>query len=223
MMPTLLLVAQLLVSARAEVVVLELEGMICVACEQKVQTALDALDFLAEVDASTAGGKACAELTGALDTAAIQTAITEVGYTIIGQDLHPECPDISAASRVRNWADTAGLDATIISTGEPIELDAHLVAGKFTIYDFGAVWCGPCHTAETMLKTYMATHEDVAVRAIVLAGNDPKTSFAHPVVRQHLGSAAGLPYFIVYSPEGAAVYRGVDPARALKKIDRKRR
>lgn len=208
--------------ARAEVVLIELEGMTCNHCESKVEEALDKLEFLTNVGASLPGKKACAELTGALDTPAITATIAELGYTVIAQDLLESCPDIADTGAPGNWGETSGVDARIISTGNEVDFEASLVPDKFTVFDFGANWCAPCHAAEKLLKAYMGDHPDVAVRAIVLEGKTPKNSFAHPVVHQHLSGAAGLPYFVVYSPEGKRIYRGVNLPKALKKIDKKR-
>jgi thiol-disulfide isomerase/thioredoxin len=220
----LFLIAFLLASApaRAEVVLLRLAGMDCVSCEAKVKGALNGLDFLNNADASTPGQKACAELTGALNTTAITAAIVDLGYTVQGQDILEACPDIRATTWSGNWADTGGTDAVIISTGAEVDFEASLVPGKFTVFDFGADWCGPCHAAEKLLKAYMGDHADLAVRAIVLEGKTPKMSFALPVVYQHLSGAAGLPYFVVYSPAGKRIYRGVDLPKALTKVDKKR-
>jgi copper chaperone CopZ len=204
------------------VVVIELEGMTCIHCETKIVEALDKLEFLTNVEASLSGQKACAELAGALDTHAITAAITDLEYTVTGQDLLESCPDIANTGAPGNWDETSGMDARIISTGAEVDFEASLVPDKFTVFDFGANWCGPCHAAEKLLKAYMGDHPDVAVRAIVLAGKTPKSSFAHPVVHQHLSGAAGLPYFVVYSPAGKRIYRGVDLPKALKKIDKKR-
>ena len=213
----------LVAPAKAEVVSLKLEGMICQSCEVKLKSALDGLDFLDKTIASTAGQQVCAELTGTLDTQAIHHAIRELGYTVRAQDLLDECPDLSVNSKPQNWAETGSLDAKTISQGEQFEIDEHLVQDKFTVFDFGASWCGPCHAAERLLKLYMADHPDVAVRAVVLAGDDPRTSFSQPVVAQHLSSAPGLPYFMVFTPDGKLIYRGVDCIKVLKKIDRRRR
>jgi len=222
-----LLVTSLFLSispARAEVVVLAIDGMTCLGCEAKVIKALNRLPFLSDSQASTPGGKACATLSGGLEIAAIQETLTKLGYTLSAQDLLAECPDIHAPkAHMGNWGKTDGLDASIISRGERVDLTAHIVAEKFTVFDFGADWCTPCHAAEALLKAYLADHPDVAVRAVVIEGAGPKESFAQPVVSQHLASAAGLPYFIVYNPRGDIIYRGVSPTQALQKIDRKRR
>jgi copper chaperone CopZ len=222
MLRALLMTATLSLPARAEVVLLDIEGMSCVSCEAKVKTALNALEFLSRTDASTPNGKACAELTGALDTPALTAAIEGLGYSVRGQDLLEACPDVHATPRRGNWSDTDGLDARIISSGETADIEAARVAGKFTVIDFGADWCAPCHAAEHVLKMYLAEHADTAVRAVVLAGRSPKESFAQPIVRQHLAGAPGLPFFIVYDPEGRVIYKGVSVAKVLQKIDRKR-
>jgi thiol-disulfide isomerase/thioredoxin len=214
-----LLIAQ---PAQAEVVLLQLEGMDCVSCEAKVIGALDGLDFLDKTQASTPGRQACSELTGALDTPAIMGAIAALDYTVTAQDLLPACPDVSLSPAPGNWSETEGLDVQIVSTGAALDFSDHLVPDKYTVFDFGADWCGPCHAAEKLLKAYMADHSDVAVRAIVLEGKTPKLSFDHPVVHQHLSSAPGLPYFVVYSPSGKRLYRGVNLPKALSKMDKKR-
>ena len=77
------------------------------------------------------------------------------------------------------------------------------------------------HT-EKLLRDYLSDHPDVALRAVVLDAQDAKTSFDMPVVAQHLQTAPGLPYFILVNPKGKTIARSVDPARILKKIDKKR-
>ena len=120
------------------------------------------------------------------------------------------------------WAKTDGHDVQVISDGFEFEIKEHLVEGKFTIFDFGASWCGPCHAAAQRFKAAMTTHSDIAVRAISL-GDDPSLSFEHPVVQQHMSFANGLPWFILYSPSGKRIYQGGDVDALLKAVDRKRK
>jgi copper chaperone CopZ len=221
MFTALLAAAAITTSAHAAVIVANIEGMSCSGCQTKVKDALEGLPFLGATEASLAREAACAELTGTMDEAAFKRAIEDLGYTVATLREADACPASEAGKR-RNWGNIDGLDAQVISRGESVDLALHAVEGKFTIVDFGAVWCGPCHAAEALLKGYLRGNPDTAVRAVVLDGDDPETSFSHPAAHQYLMSAAGLPYFIVYNPSGKVIYRGVDVVKVLKKVDRKR-
>ena len=207
--------------AQAEVLRIEVEGMTCVSCEAKLVKALSRLDSVTDASAFAAAGRACATAAATVDHATIKAAIAGIGYTVTAIAPDPACEN-SDSRFPPNWADTEGLDARIISSGEEVNLMEHAAEGKFTIYDFGAPWCGPCHVAEKMLKDYLRDHNDVAVRAIVLDSDDPKVSFKMPAAAQHLQSAAGLPHFVVVSPTGKTVFTGSDVVRVLKKLDKKR-
>lgn len=218
-MLTMLLIA--LTSAQAEMMRVEIDGMTCEGCAGKVTKALDALSFLSETNTSAPAGTACSTLDGTLDQGAVSAVITDLGYTTKAISTVDTC-DTETAKFPANWKDVEGLDVVVISQGDEVELSDHAVAGKFTIYDFGAPWCAPCHVAEKMLKDYLRDHDDVAVRAIVLDSQNPKESFAMPAAHQHLRSAPGLPYFVVVNAKGKAVFKGSDVAKLLKKIDKKR-
>ena len=231
--------------AEATYVRVQIEDMTCVSCQEKVVSALDKLSGLSLTQASTAAGLACAELRPsaaelacaniAASTAAqacnqaarkirndaVRSALAELGYGVT-EITEPEVCDLSEVQFQGNWAQTDGLDVQIISRGERVELTAHLANDKYTLFDFGAPWCVPCHAAEALIKRYMQDHPDVALRAIVLDSQDPKVSYAMPVVSQHLLAAPGLPYFMVMSPSGKTIAKGVDLPKLLKKLDRKR-
>ena len=218
---TLSLSLMMLGSARAKDIRVDIDCMFCATCEPKVSGALNALPFLTQAKASTPVSQACAELSGPVDEDAIRNAIAGLDYTVTAITLMDECT-LEERRYPDNWAETDGLDVVVISKGEEVDLEAHEVDGKFTIFDFGAPWCGPCHVAEKLLRDYLSDHPDVALRAVVLDAQDAKTSFDMPVVAQHLQTAPGLPYFILVNPKGKTIARGVDPARILKKIDKKR-
>jgi thiol-disulfide isomerase/thioredoxin len=59
-------------------------------------------------------------------------------------------------------------DARILtSTGEDVEdLSVHAVAGKVTVFDFYADWCGPCRLLDKQLRAIAAVRTDVAVRKL---------------------------------------------------------
>jgi len=208
-------------AASAADVRVRISGMSCVSCEAKVTDALDALAFLSNSTASTPSKQACATVVGPLDSDAITAAIEALSYRVTAVEELENCT-IEKSRFPDNWAETDGLDVAVISRGEEVSLESHLVSGKFTIFDFGAPWCGPCHVAEKLLKDYLRDHSDVAVRAVILDAQDANQSFAMDVVNQHLLSAPGLPYFILASPSGKIISKGSDLPRILKKIDKRR-
>ena len=207
--------------AQAESMRVEIDGMTCSGCADKVNKALDKLAFLSQTTASVPEGSACSILDGALDESAVNATLVDLGYTVKNISTVETC-ETASAKFPANWADRETLDVVVISRGDEVELSAHAAAGKFTIYDFGAPWCAPCHVAEKMLKDYLREHNDVAVRADVLDSQNPKDSFSMPAAHQHLQSAPGLPYFVVVNAKGKTVFKGSDVAKVLKKIDKKR-
>ena len=217
----LTLLSIILGTAHAETARISIEGMFCISCQAKVTTALDKLDFVAQSSASTASGTACADLNGTVDNEAISNAIRQFGYTIANIEIVDACDPNTKRFPV-NWGNTEGLDAAVISRGETVDLDVHRPTSKWTIFDFGAPWCGPCHAAEHLLKAYLRDNADTALRAIVLDSQDANESFAMPVVKQHLQAAPGLPYFIVMDPDAKTVFKGSDVEKLLQKLDKKK-
>ncbi|MCA8921863.1 MAG: thioredoxin family protein [Planctomycetes bacterium] len=92
----------------------------------------------------------------------------------------------------------ARVDVETISHGEAVDLEQHLVAGKFTVVDFYADWCGPCSILGKELERLALEREDVAIRKVDIV--DWKT----PVAKQatEVYELPGLPYLRVYGPEG---------------------
>jgi len=208
-------------SAWATLLDVRITDMDCQGCEAKISKALDNLPFLDSTNVSYDAGQACAEINGAVVDSAVSSVLQNLGYTVTSIKSTEHC-DLSKTALPKNWAEFGELDVQIISTGANVTLDEHRSPDKFTIYDFGAPWCGPCHVAEKLLKQYLADHTDTAVRAIVLNSQDAKASFNMPAAIQHLSGAPGLPYFIVVNPKGKVIHRGVDLPKVLKQIDKRR-
>jgi hypothetical protein len=72
------------------------------------------------------------------------------------------------------------------------------------------------------LEPYVRAHPDTAVRAISLAGANATLAFATPVAKHWLVDAPGIPWLVVYGPDGKVVFRGQDAGDAIRAIDRRR-
>jgi thiol-disulfide isomerase/thioredoxin len=104
----------------------------------------------------------------------------------------------------------AGADlATIATQGEDVPtLEAHLVPGKVTIFDFYADWCAPCRKVDAHTFALLQRRTDVAVRKLDVVSWDT------PLAGRYLGEVAKLPFVVVYGKDGKriAAITGLDLA-----------
>ncbi len=70
------------------------------------------------------------------------------------------------------------------------------VPGKYTVLDFYADWCGPCHVVDKQLREAVAGRKDIAVRKLNVV------SFETPLARQLGRKLRALPYVMVFDPSG---------------------
>jgi thiol-disulfide isomerase/thioredoxin len=88
----------------------------------------------------------------------------------------------------------------ISSEGEDVpKLDAHLAAGKVTIFDFYADWCAPCRKVDHHVFTKLQTRGDLALRKLNVVSWDT------PLAKRYLSNIPRLPYLIVYDRDGKRV------------------
>ena len=65
-------------------VTVKIEGMMCGHCERTIQTALEALPFIASAQANHEAGTAVVTLTAPLDETAVKKAVEDKDYEFIG-------------------------------------------------------------------------------------------------------------------------------------------
>jgi thiol-disulfide isomerase/thioredoxin len=92
----------------------------------------------------------------------------------------------------------AGTDVRTLTTdGSAVgPLEKLRVAGKHTVFDVYADWCGPCRGVDARLHEIVAQRADVAVRKLNVV------DFDTPLAKELGSTFEALPYLIVFSPSG---------------------
>lgn len=92
------------------------------------------------------------------------------------------------------------VDAAWVSKeGEAVDIEQHKVAGKVTVFDFYADWCGPCREVDRAMLSVLKDNDDVALRKLNVV------DWESGVAKQYLAKIPSLPYVIIYSPSGKRV------------------
>jgi len=100
-------------------------------------------------------------------------------------------------------AEFAKLDLRRFDGKNPIDEMALSAAGRTTLFDYYADWCGPCKTLELRLERYMTVHPEIALRRVDIGKWD--NAAARQITDQ---GAVGLPYVRVYDAGGKLVGNG---------------
>lgn len=183
------------VPADATQSVISLQGIDCQTCGQEQADAMAALEgvYAAAFDRKLAELSVAYDSSRLAEDTLLQMA-RDAGYTAIagaGQGRYLEEVEFEA-----------GLDMTKISlAGEAVELEAHLVPGKVTVFDFYAAWCKPCREVDHHMKGKLAAENDVALRKLDIVDWDSE------LAAKYLGDVPNLPYVIIYSKRGKRVDR----------------
>lgn len=173
--------------------VISLQNIDCQSCGAKVVEALEARAGVYEAKFDRALG----EVTVAYDQATTGFAefkpeIEGLGYVALegpGQGAYlPEVVFPAELDMVKLTED-----------GEPVDLEANLVPGKVTVFDYYAVWCKPCREVDAHMRDVLAASPDVALRKLNVVDWDS------PLAKAHLSAVASLPYVVVYDVNGQRV------------------
>ena len=100
----------------------------------------------------------------------------------------------------------------VISRGGRVELSAHLAAGRVTVFEFYADWCGVCRKIDAGLRQMMRTRTDATLKKINIGDGETE------VAKQY--NIEITPTFHVYSASGrlVKVFSGDDLGELEKAI-----
>jgi len=171
----------------------EVAGLSCDGCAATATAALRKLPGVVKADVNFATRRARVEASRRIEEVELRKAVAKFGF-------EARFPN-DAIVRPLTSEERAQLDIKVASRGEAFDVRKHLVRGKFTIFDFWAEWCGPCHVLTPKIERLVQQRSDVALRTIDLeqwdspAGKQATKEFGVP----------GLPYVRVYGPDGRFV------------------
>jgi thiol-disulfide isomerase/thioredoxin len=120
---------------------------------------------------------------------------------------------LGAGFSAYNLSRTAGPEADVrtITHGEEVDLEAHVVRGKYTVFDFYAAWCPPCRVLSPALERLAVSQiERLAIRKVDIV------DWTMPVASQH--GVESLPFLVLFDPEGRKVATGEEVFAVLLKV-----
>lgn len=193
-------------------VVLSMQDLDCASCGGKALKALKQNPHVTEAKFNYANAELAVKYNSEGTTEAeLQTQASSAGFAIVvgkgkGTYLPPERYD-------------EGLDvAWLAKEGQAVEITEHLVAGKITIVDFYAPWCGPCRVLDTHLNTILKEQSDVAVRKLNMV------TWETPLAKKYSDRMSSLPHVFVFDAKGneIASISGMEPQQIQAAIDKAR-
>ena len=104
---------------------------------------------------------------------------------------------------------TKGEKPLSISQGQTVELADFLVTGKTTSIDFTSEYCPPCRAyAEPLLALHQRGTNLAVVKVDINRPEYHLIDWESPVARQFTLSEKGLPYFMIFGPDGKLMVEG---------------
>jgi len=203
--PGLWLVLLLLLAPAGErTQVYSIQGADCADCGERLLAELRKLPGVKKASFDKHAVELRVRMQDGVGDDAVTAIVERAGLTAVvgaGQGRYLPHPDYPQGSDV----------VTLTRDGSKVgALEKLRVAGKYTVFDFYADWCGPCREVDKRLREVVAVRGDVAVRRLNVV------DFDSPLARELGTRLDALPYLVVFSPAGKrSDVSGLD----LKKLD----
>jgi thioredoxin 1 len=169
---------------------LSVQRMSCEGCARQIESALRRQDGVrfAKVDFKAARL--------VLEYAPEKTSLQKIAAVIASLGYRTNPGETAGA-----WGNCPpGADVIVSRAGEDADVERSVAAGKVTIVDFYADWCGPCKALDRRLAELTAQHHDHL--AIPKVNVD---SWNTPIVKRYVARVAYLPHVRVFDARGRMV------------------
>ncbi len=166
-------------------------GMSCDACAKTATQALRKLSGVNNVEVDFDTKQATVSADSSLTREAIRETLGSIGF-------EAQFPDDPSRAKPLTDIEREKLDIAIVTHGEAFQVKDYLSKGKFTVFDFYAEWCGPCHLLTPKLERLVLQNKNVALRKVDIVSW--KSDAAKQATKEY--EMPGLPYVRVYGPSG---------------------
>ena len=187
--------------------VFSIQGADCATCAEKIKDELKKTKGIGKVEFDKQKVELTVKLDDGVGDDVVTSAVERAGFKALpgpGQGAYLPHPEFPAG------ADVAWLSRDGSAVGPLPKLR---VAGKYTVFDVYADWCGPCREVDERLRAIVAARSDVAVRKLNVV------EFGSPLGKELGSRLEALPYVIVFTPSGKRVdIAGVDMAKLDKAL-----
>jgi copper chaperone CopZ/thiol-disulfide isomerase/thioredoxin len=196
-------------AAADRVQVFSIQEADCAQCADKIKKALKPIKGVKKTEFDQVKVELTVRLEDSVTDEAVIQAIEATGLKAVagpGRGAYVAHEDYPAGADVQ----------TISPDGRAVgSLEHKRVAGKHTVFDVYADWCGPCRLVDARLREIVGQRSDVAVRRLNVV------SFETPLAGELGPDFQALPYLIVFSPSGKRTdIEGADFARLDKALTR---
>ncbi len=181
--------------------VYSIQGTDCASCADAIKGELKKVRGIRKVTFDKHAVELSVQMADGVADQAVLDAIARAGkgfqgFVGAGQGAYLPIPDFPAGSDM----------VLLTSDGSAVgPLPKLAVAGKYTVFDVYADWCGPCREVDERLRKLAGERKDVAFRRLNVR------DFDTPLARELGPDFETLPFVVVVTPAGKRVeIAGVD-------------
>ena len=192
---TALLLAACGATLAAETLSFTVIGIDCSLCAPPIVKALQTIDGVQNAKVDWKKKIATVDFPQGFDKEKIRTALSKAGFEPVfdgeqRKEMQPLPADVIKT-----------LDIATYNDGHRADIAKLVAAGKVTIVDFYADWCGPCNVLENRLEHLMQAKKNIAIRRVNIGKWD------NDAAKQATNDfhAAALPYIRLYDANGKFV------------------